>query len=52
MQFDRKSNELNVVENKWKKAVERFPGALALPKYGMWGYYGELVSFLIKTIFK
>jgi len=35
MQFDRKSNELNVVENQWKKAVERFPGALALPKYGM-----------------
>ena len=35
MQFNLKNNELTVVENQWRKAVERFPGTLALPKYGM-----------------
>ena len=35
MDFNSKSSELHVVENQWKKAVDRFPGALALPKYGM-----------------
>ena len=35
MDFDLKTNELSVIENQWKKAVDRFPGSLALPKYGM-----------------
>ena len=35
MNYDTKKGELNVIENQWKKAVERFPGALALPKFGM-----------------
>jgi hypothetical protein len=35
MQFNTKTSELSVIENQWRKAVERFPGTLALPKYGM-----------------
>jgi hypothetical protein len=26
--------KLVVIENSWKKLVEAFPGALAIPKYG------------------
>jgi hypothetical protein len=26
--------KLTVIENSWKKLVEAFPGAVAIPKYG------------------
>ena len=32
--YDKESNKLRVVENVWKKLVEHFPGAVAIPKYG------------------
>lgn len=28
------NGELRVVENQWKKVVQRFPGALAVAKFG------------------
>jgi len=34
MHFDSATKNLQVIENQWRKAVERFPGTLALPKYG------------------
>ena len=34
MEYDRATNKLRVVENVWKKLVENFPGAVAIPKYG------------------
>lgn len=34
MQYDKSTNKLRVVENVWKKLVEAFPGAVAIPKYG------------------
>ena len=34
MSYDQKDKQLRVVENQWRKAVERFPGAMVLPKYG------------------
>lgn len=34
MEYDRSTNKLRVVENVWKKLVENFPGAVAIPKYG------------------
>jgi len=35
MQYDEASGKIIVVENVWKKLVEAFPGALAVPKYGL-----------------
>lgn len=34
MEYDKENNKLLVVENIWRKLVESFPGALAIPKYG------------------
>ena len=34
MNYETKSHSLKVVENQWRKAVEKFPGTLAMPKYG------------------
>ena len=34
MEYDQEENKLRVVENDWKKLVESFPGAVAIPKYG------------------
>lgn len=34
MHYDQKEKKLRVVENVWKKLVEAFPGAIAIPKYG------------------
>ena len=34
MEYDQEENKLRVVENVWKKLVESFPGAVAIPKYG------------------
>lgn len=34
MSYDQKEKKLRVVENVWKKTVEEFPGAIAIPKYG------------------
>lgn len=34
MEYDKKEKKLMVIENVWKKLVEEFPGALAIPKYG------------------
>jgi len=35
MSFDAEKSELRVIENQWRKALERFPGALTLPKFGV-----------------
>ena len=35
IEYNIEKAEMHVVENQWRKAVERFPGALALPKFGM-----------------
>jgi hypothetical protein len=34
MEYDQGEGKLRVVENSWKKLVESFPGAVAIPKYG------------------
>jgi len=34
MEYDQQENKIRVVENVWKKLVEAFPGAVAIPKYG------------------
>jgi hypothetical protein len=34
MEYDPSEKKLRVIENVWKKLVEAFPGALAIPKYG------------------
>jgi len=35
MSFDLEKSELRAVENQWRKALQHFPGTLALPKFGM-----------------
>lgn len=35
MEYDQTEKKLRVVENVWKKLVESFPGAVAIPKYGL-----------------
>jgi hypothetical protein len=34
MDYNKKENKLKVVENVWKKLVEKFPGTVAIKKYG------------------
>lgn len=34
MEYDQTERKLRVIENVWKKLVEAFPGAVAIPKYG------------------
>jgi len=35
MQYEQATGKIIVVENVWKKLLEAFPGALAIPKYGL-----------------
>jgi len=34
MEYNSEEKKLMVVENLWKKALEAFPGTVAIPKYG------------------
>ena len=49
MDYDHQSNKIRVVESQWKKILQQFPGAVAIPKYGQW-LIKNLNSYLIVQV--